>query len=210
MSHTLHRSGSPESLENDFPVIALGARGLTREGCAPALGEITKMMAKYHVVNRRWGSNGLDIEITPDTPSVVFKDANDNGATHACFSSREELISFLKEVKEADLGPSVCVSGLFDTVFACCKEAGLKPNAVNTSLGIWGKTDLLPEQGVLDISTMCGHGMVPFALIKDCIGKIKKGVMTPRKAAEKLSSLCDCGIFNVDRAEAIFIQLTAE
>ena len=210
MSHTLHRSGDRESLEHDFPVIALGARGLTRDGCAPALGEITKMMAKYHVVNRRWGSNGLDIEIDENTPSIVFKDAKDNGATHACFDSKEELISFLKEVKEADLGPSVVVSGLFDVVMDCCKKAGLKPNAVNTSLGVWGRTDLLPEQNVLDIGKMCGHGMVPFNLIIDCANKIKAGKMTARDAAEKVSALCDCGIFNTDRAEDIFKKLAEE
>lgn len=43
MSHTLHRSGSEESLRHDFTILAMGAKGYNREGCASKLlkvGEI--------------------------------------------------------------------------------------------------------------------------------------------------------------------------
>ncbi|MPN36157.1 hypothetical protein SDC9_183664 [bioreactor metagenome] len=99
------------------------------------------------------------------------------------------------------------VSGLFDEVHQCCKQAGLKPHTVNTSLGIYGCTEKLPEEGILEIHTMFGHGMVPYNLIKDMIDQIKAGKTTCREAAEKMGKGCICGIFNIERAQKLLQDL---
>lgn len=78
------------------------------------------------------------------------------------------------------------VSGLFDQVKASCRCAGLTPHTANVSLGIFGKTDKLPKEGVLEIASMCGHNMVSFGVIKKLVRDIEDGFTTPEQAAKKL------------------------
>jgi hypothetical protein len=93
------------------------------------------------------------------------------------------------------------VSGLFDRVKQCAHQAGLKVHTVNTSLGRWGATDKLPDTGIMQFQSMCGHGMVSVNLILDTIERVKKGEMTLDEAGERLFRPCQCGIFNTDRAK---------
>jgi hypothetical protein len=50
---------------------------------------------------------------------------------------------------------------------------------------------------------MCGHSLVPVALVNKMIADVKKGKVSPDKAAEKLARNCLCGIFNPKRAAKI-------
>ena len=77
-------------------------------------------------------------------------------------------------------------------------------------MGIWGKTDRLPSEDVLRVSTMCGHGMLSFNLIKDLAQKVAKKRMTSQQAAEKLAGLCHCGVFNPVRAVRIIDKIAAD
>lgn len=77
-------------------------------------------------------------------------------------------------------------------------------HTVNLSLGIWGQTEDLPKGGVLELNTMCGHGMVAVSLIEHSIKMIKNGQWTPERAGEELFRCCVCGIINVNRAAEIF------
>ena len=81
-----------------------------------------------------------------------------------------------------------------------CGEIGLKPHTVEHSLGIHGNTDRLPEENVLEISTMCGHSLVSPYLIHHMVEQIKGGSLTYEDAANELSRGCACGIFNSYRA----------
>ncbi len=186
MSHTNHRLGSEESLQNDFPILALGAKDITRDGCAPKLQRVKEIFLRHNPVN----VTGPEKEI------------KDNNVVHAVFDSEEDLISCMKELKEADTGVSITVSGLFDKVHECCREAGITPHTVNTSLGIWGNIEekLPKDSRIAEITTMCGHGMVTFALVTDIAEKIHKGKLTPEKGAEILAGPCTCRIFNTKRA----------
>ena len=51
MSHTLHRSGTEESLKNDFPILTIGARGFNRDGCAAEQVKIGEIFLKHNAVN---------------------------------------------------------------------------------------------------------------------------------------------------------------
>ena len=94
----------------------------------------------------------------------------------------------LKELKKANIGVSIVISGPMETAKQCCRKAGLSRHTVNYSLGINGRTELLPTEEVLEISTMCGHGMVAFSLVEHMVGQIKKGTTSIEKAAEKLAA----------------------
>ena len=189
MSHTNHRLGSEESLQNDFPVLALGAKDITRKGAAPKLQQVKEIYAKHNPVNM----------------TEMEREVNDNNVVHAVFNCEEDLVACMRELKEADTGLSITVSGLFDRVHECCREVGLAPHTVNISLGVWGNVEekLPVDPRIAEVTTMCGHGMVPFALVTDVAEKIKKGRLTPEKGAQLLSGSCVCHIFNPERAARI-------
>ena len=86
----------------------------------------------------------------------------------------------------------------------CCHQAGLTPHTIVQSLGVMGRTDLLPEdENVTKLATMCGHGMISFNLILDLAEKVRAGKLTPEAAAEKMAKPCICGVFNPKRAAEI-------
>jgi len=98
------------------------------------------------------------------------------------------------------------VSGLLANVRRMCAELGLRPHSVNLSLGFHGRTDLLPEPEVLEIVTMCGHGMVGSRLVRSVVERVRTGQLSPREGARELARPCVCGIFNVDRAEQLLTR----
>ena len=210
MSHTLHRMGSAESLTSDFPILTIGARGFNREGCAPEQVKIGEIFLKHNPVNA--GMLGLDGELTPDRLDEALATITDSAVTHAVFRSEQDVIDCLKELKEADLGMSIVVSGLYDRVKECCHEAGLEPHTVNTSLGIWGNTEekLPADPRVVEVTTMCGHGMIPFPLVESMVAKVKAGRLTPEQAAEKMKPQCHCHIFNTERAARIIAEMAKD
>lgn len=116
----------------------------------------------------------------------------------------------MKALKEADLGLSVVVSGLFDMVGECCKKSGLQPHTVEYSLGVWGNTALLADEPVMEINTMCGHGMVSVGRIQDVVKKIQSGRMTCEEGGKELGKTCTCGIFNWKRAAEILQRITGK
>ena len=210
MSHTLHRMGSVESLKNDFPILTIGARGFNRDGCAPEQVKIGEIFLKHNPVNA--GMLGLDGELTVDRLDEALETITDSAVTHAVFRSEEDVVACLKELKEADLGMSIVVSGLYDRVKECCHEAGLEPHTVNTSLGIWGNTEekLPKDPRVVEVTTMCGHGMIPFTLVESMVAKVKAGKLTPEQAADKMKPQCHCHIFNTERAARIIAEMAKD
>jgi len=81
------------------------------------------------------------------------------------------------------------------------------PHTVEHSLGVWGKRELLPKKEVLEVSTMCGHGMVAFGLIEEAVADVKAGRSSPEKAARRLAEPCVCGIFNPVRAAELLRKM---
>ena len=74
------------------------------------------------------------------------------------------------------------------------------PHTINYSLGVFGKKELLSEDRVLAITTMCGHHMVPDGLVARLNREAGEGGVIPKEAAQKMAAMCPCGIFNQQRA----------
>jgi hypothetical protein len=134
---------------------------------------------------------------------------SDSRLIMAVFKDRDTMTACLKEIQERDFGMSLVISGLYEETRRACRQVGLSPHTVNLSLGIHGKTQRLPDEQVLEIHTLCGHGMISFRLIAHMAEQIKKGRMTCNAAAQELSRMCDCGIFNTVRAEKILQAMTS-
>lgn len=146
---------------------------------------------------------------TGEFAQIVAK-TKDNTVSHAVFRSIDDVTEALADLKREDLGLSIVVSGLFDQVSKACCNTGLKPHTVNISLGLFGKTEKLPEEPVLEIASMCGHNMISFALIQKLVRDIEIGNLDPESAARKVAASCRCGVFNWERASRVFARLAAE
>lgn len=202
MTHTLHRRGDLESLREDFVVLIMPAQGINVEGSAEKLKKLWDIFAKYEVVN--WGdaTNGnkynFSLEDLKNKKSMIG---------HAVFKNKEDLQKFIKELKEADLGLSTVISGLYKEVKNCCSSLGLKLHTVEHSLGVHGNTKMLPPENILEVHTMCGHAMVSPNLIRAMVEEVKKGKKTAEAAADELARHCACGIFNPYRAKKLIAKM---
>jgi len=204
MSHTLHRRGTLESLKNDYVVFAMSAKGVNEVASKVKLKRFLEIVKQYGPVNlgdMRTGNRYIT------TDQDIIEKTQDTSIVHGVFDNRESLIKALKALKDEDMGISVIVSGLLGDVQGCCQEAGVKRHTCETSLGIWGKTERLPDEDILRFTTMCGHGQVPFNLIKKMIAEVKEGRLTVREAAEEMAKPCQCGVFNPRRAEAMLEEI---
>lgn len=204
MTHTLHRRGSKESLNHDFVIHSMPARGINHEGAKPKLQGFLSIARKYGAVNTGDGKRGNQYYLDPD-------DMYENLATitHAVFTDEEALTAALTDLKEQDLGMSITVSGLFEKLFACCHKAGITPHAIEHSLGVLGNTERLPDGNFMQITTMCGHAMVSQGLIRRLIRQIKDGEITPTEAGHELAKPCQCGVFNPVRAAELIEEFCA-
>ena len=206
MSHTLHREGSAESLGNDYIVLQMPGQDRGMAGSAENNRRFIRLAIKNHAVNYNHETIGALYTI-PNAEQALSTELADGGGVHAVFVDPKDLTNFLSDLKEADMGYSVVVSGLLKEVEECCHKAGLKRHTVNLSLGIHGQTGKLAPSDVREVTTMCGHGMVTAALVLDYVERIAKGRITSSTAAEKLASLCACGIFNPVRAKILLQQM---
>lgn len=205
MTHTLHRIGTRESLQGDWVFLCMPSKDINHVNSAPKLRRFLELALKNNAVvigDARSGNafhqGGID---------KVIENVEDRAVVQAVFNNKDAVIQMLQDLKEADLGLSVVVSGLVDEVAECCSKAGLKPHTVEHSLGRWGKTEKLPPREIMEIGNMCGHAMVSVNFIREMIEKVKKGRLTPEKAADELFKPCMCGIFNTDRAAKLIAEI---
>lgn len=202
MTHSLHRQGDRASLERDYVILITPAIGVNDAGSGEKLVRSLDILLEEGVTNIgdvEHGSvlGGLD-------PSDLRAYMGDGKRIRACVSDRETLRRILERLKEADLGLSITVSGLIDEVFDIAREIGAEPHTINLALGVWGRTELLPEPRILEVTTMCGHHMISKDLTADVISRVKSGAISPEKAAEEIGRLCVCGIFNQERCRELF------
>ena len=197
MTHTLHRKGTPESLAKDYVVFAMSTKGINEKDSATKMRQFMRITQRYNPVNMGDMKTGSTYSVGTEK---VMADIKDTSIVHAVFTDLETVAKVVQEVKDADLGMSVIISGLFDSAKECCQKTGLTLHTVEHSLDIWGKREKLAPGDVLEIATMCGHGMVAANLVVSMAEDIKAGRLTPEDAAEELTKQCCCGVFNPVRA----------
>lgn len=205
MTHTLHRIGSEESLSEDFVLLMMPSKDINHENSAPKLRRFFELALKNKAV--KIGDCRLGNEYHQGGVDKLLENVQDRAVIHASFKDEMGLVAMLRDLKAEDLGLSVVVSGLFDKVKECCRKVGLEQHTINQSLGRWGRTDRLPPDDILELNTMCGHGMVTVKLIERTVNQVKKGALSPEEAAEELFKPCMCGIFNPYRAARILGKL---
>ena len=205
MTHTLHRRGTAESLSEDYILIMLRAVGINDNGYLPKVQEFLRIALRHNPVNIGSEMKGSLYEFKPE--EII---AGAKGDSHVVFDNPQALTAFLRDLKEADLGLSVVVSGIFENVDECLEKAGLKHHTANFSLGIWGKTEKLPGDDILEITTMCGHAMISTSLVEAMVAEIKAGRKTAEEATRVLTPNCTCGVFNPIRAAKLLAAMAGK
>jgi hypothetical protein len=197
----LHRTGDPANLREDYPMLAIRAKGFNDEGNDWRLRKILEIAARHHIVN--FSDDKTGSKFTVSLEEILKSDQTDLPMVQMVFTNTEDMTRCMEDLKEADLGISVVAAGLFEEIFQCCRTAGLTPHSVHYSLGVHGRTDKLPSGEVMEIATMCGHALIAKALVTKLVAEIKSGKETSASAAEILAKDCICGIFNPVRGAKI-------
>jgi hypothetical protein len=214
MTNTLHRYGSLESFRDDFIVFIRSSKGRNESGSVPKLKAFLRTALRHRPVTisqYRYGStvrpsDGLSPSVhwrrpvRDLTPEQVVEGITKDYTVAAIFDTAEAMEGFLREVKAAGWGLSVNVAGLTGEVHTCAKRAGIARHSVEYSPGFQGALDRLPERPVLELSTMCGHGMVSPNLARKMLDRVREGHRTPEQATAYLGRFCSCGVFNPARA----------
>jgi hypothetical protein len=78
---------------------------------------------------------------------------------------------------------------------------------VNQSLGFWGKTERLPQREILEITTMCGHGLLAPSLVWHLAERIRGDEVSAAAACQEMRRMCICDIFNHVRAAELMEKL---
>lgn len=199
VTHTLHRQGSIESLKEDYAVLIVGSD-------IPLSTQRERLRRRfpwmYQVIKKTLLRLGI-----PKALRLIKRPNPGFPAGGFVFSDKKELMNFLRLAKERNTGKSVVVSGLIDEVNGCLEELNLSPHTVQLSLGVFGKTELLPERGILEITTMCGHHMISPWLVEKLARDVKEGKLSATEAVKLMTKQCVCGVFNKARASKLIKAL---
>ena len=215
MTNTLHRYGDSASFRDDYILFAIPCKGKNDEGAIEKLRTFLRICAAHQPANMgngNFGSYRPSAQLNPtahwrrdfsqDYESVINA-VNKAGTVAAVFDSKEKAEACLREVIKADLGLSINMSTSVDGAQQCCMDTGIKRHSVEYSLGFWDRHDHLPNSQVLELSTMCGHGMISFNMAKKMLDMVREGRRTPDQAVLTLSRFCPCGVYNPVRAKRL-------
>lgn len=207
MSHSLHRFGTIEDLQNDFCIYARCAKGVNRDNPGDKLRKILDIYISEEFVNL--GSSHAGKSYVDGLDMAEYRDSLDHSyGIIINFSKPEAVAGVLRKIRDEELGISIVVSGLIEEVIKIAHNLDLTPHTATLSLGIFGKKAKLPKDDTLKLITMCGHSLVGTPLVEDTLEQIQRGKLTPEEGADIIARPCTCGIFNTVRcAELIKTQL---
>lgn len=202
MTHTLNRRGlSPDRPGEDIVFLCMVHRKQKKQKVSE-MKEMAKTVLKYQPDNVYRAPLGMDEDTIVEMASI-------RGIITAVFTDKDKAVKMAEEIKAKHLGISVIISALFDDVDDICKQAGLVEHTYNIPLGIFGRTEKLPDEKTLEIATQCGHALVSPNLIHHVVRKIRKGKMSSEEGASLLMKPCVCGIVNPKWTKRVLEEMAA-
>ena len=215
MTNTLHRYGDAKSFDDDFVIFAIPCKGKNDQGAVDNLKKFLSICAKHTPANlgnsdfssyRPSGDLGPEIHWNREKVAdhgAVIDGVHRTATAAAVFDSVDKAEACLRDLIEADLGLSVNVSTSVDGARNIAASCGIKRHSVEYSLGFDDPHDLLPDRKVLELSTMCGHGMVSANLARKMLDVVREGRRSPEDAAITMARFCPCGVYNPTRAKRL-------
>jgi len=207
MTDTLHRCVSDEDLGREFIVFCAMAKGINERGWGKRARQFAEICMKHSPVNIGDISQFIHGNFSEKAKAIVQNISDRSDEVKFVFTDLDSLVGVLTELREADLGISIDVTGDEELVERALRKAKLRKHSVEHSLGVRGRVERLPPRQILELTTMCGHGMVPASAVNMIINELKLGRLTAAEAADLLSIPCVCGIVNTERAAKLLEQL---
>lgn len=225
MTNTLHRYSEhyafaappdPQPIRDDYIVFAMASRGINDDNLIEKYRIFLRLALKHQPVNIGDATKGGSIrprqnlnpsahwrrDHRPDVEQVIAE-IEGHTTVAAVFDNYAAMKNFVEELKAADLGISINISAPIDEAKRCCADAGIVRHSVEYSVGFSGRVDKLSDATTLELSTMCGHGMVSANFAKKMLDWVREDRRTPEEAARYMARFCSCGVFNITRAERI-------
>lgn len=204
MTHSLHRLGNQSSIKSEFIVLTFGHSRRLKSALERKKETFQKRNPRaYKIVKNGYTSLKIDRFIK----KIKETKNRDSYIGPYIIKTKDELYQCLKKMKTTKSGRSVVVSGIIKDIDECLKRLNLRMHTVQYSLGYFGKTELLPDSNILEMTTMCGHHMISPKLVKKLVSDVKRGRLTPQEASSSMEKLCVCKIFNQDRATDILERM---
>ena len=202
MTHTLNRRGISEDRPGEEIVLLCMIPAHERGKKTEEMTDMAKTVLNYKPENIIFAPLGMD-------EKTVIDRVGKGAIVTAVFKEKDNVRKLVEEIKAKKLGISVVLSGLFSDVHDICSKTGLTEHTYNISLGIHGKTEQLPDEKTLEITTQCGHALISPHYVKQIVKKIKKGKMTGEEGAALLIKPCVCGIGNPCRIQKQLEEMAA-
>jgi hypothetical protein len=196
MTNTLHRYSehyaferlpNPEPVEDDFIVFAMASRGINDDELVAKYRAFLRLALKHNPVNLGDATKGGMLRprqnLNPKAhwkrdqqphPEEVISGIDGHTTVAAVFNNYKDMKGFVSEVRDAKLGISVNISAPMEEADRCCRENGITRHSLEYSLGFCGRVDKLPDATVLELTTMCGHGMVSAHFARKMIDWVKE------------------------------------
>jgi hypothetical protein len=225
MTNTLHRysehyaperAGEAAPVTDDWIVFAMATKGLNDDDLVGRYRRFLELALLHGPVNLGDATHGGWLrpqrDLTPlnhwrrvhqPDPEAVLKGIDGPTTVAAVFDTFEKMRAFVEDLAKADLGVSINIAAPMEGAHRCCKEAGIVRHSVEYSVGFRGRVDKLPDAQTLQLSTMCGHGMISAAFARKMLDWVKENRRTPADAAATMARFCSCGVFNTRRAERL-------
>jgi hypothetical protein len=225
VTNTLHRysehyalepAPNPAPVRDDYIVFAMASRDLNDDDLVEKYRAFLRLAMKHNPVNIGDATKGGALRPRQDMnptahwrrghdsdPEQVIAGIEGHTTVAAVFDNYPAMKAFVEELKTADLGISVNISAPMAEAERCCRDAGIVRHSVEYSLGFRGRVDRLPNATTLELSTMCGHGMLSADFTRKMVDWVKENRRTPAEAARYMARFCTCGVFNVSRAERL-------
>ena len=214
--YSFHRSVDPTPVSDDYIVFAMATRGINDQGLVEKYRTFLRLALKYNPVNLGDATKGALYQPSQDLnplahwrrgqqgdPEEVIAGIEGHTTVAAVFDNQEAMEAFVGDLKIAQLGVSINISAPMDAARRCCRQVGIVRHSVEYSLGFQGQMDRLPDRRVLEIATMCGHGMISFGFVRKMIDWVREGRRSPNEAVCYMARFCTCGVFNLSRAERL-------
>jgi hypothetical protein len=225
MTNTLHRYSehyaftappNPQPVENDFIVFAMASRGINDDDLVGKYRTFLRLALPHNPVNlgdaTKGGTYRPQRDLNPTAhwkrdqlpnPDEVIEGIEGHTTVAAVFKNYHDMKAFVADVKAANLGISINISAPIEAAERCCSDTGITRHSVEYSLGFCGRVDRLPDAATLELSTMCGHGMLSANFAMKMVDWVKENRRSPAEAARYMARFCTCGVFNLKRAEEI-------
>jgi len=200
MTHTLNRKGLSEDRPGEELVFLCMIPAKQRGTKNEQMLQMAETVLKYHPANIIFAPAGR-------TPDQIKELAARGTIITAVFNSAVEVKRLVEDIKKKNLGISVVLSGLFKDINEICRSAGLTEHTHNISLGIFGRTEKLPDEKTMQITTQCGHALISPHYVAHIVKQIRKGRLSSDEGAALLVKPCVCGIGNPVRIKKILEEM---